>query len=76
LISRLFSALLTLSLVASLGSAASAGTSKQCRDAQGKFTKCPSPAPSAAATKQCRDAKGKYTKCPSPAPSAAATKKP
>jgi hypothetical protein len=34
----------------------------QCRDASGKFIKCPpmtSPAP-----KHCRDAKGKFVKCP------------
>ncbi len=33
----------------------------QCRDAKGKFVKCPT-TPTAA--KQCRDAKGKFTKCP------------
>jgi len=35
-------------------------SAKQCRDAQGKFTKCPTTAP---APKHCRDAKGKFVKC-------------
>ena len=37
-----------------------------CRDAHGKFIKCP-PKPAAIAkakAKQCRDAKGKFIKCP------------
>ncbi len=37
-------------------------SAKTCRDAKGKFIKCPTavvtPAP-----KRCRDAKGKFTKC-------------
>lgn len=33
----------------------------QCRDAKGKFIKCPEkPAP---APKKCKDAKGKFAKC-------------
>jgi hypothetical protein len=32
-----------------------------CRDAKGKFIKCPPPKPV-----QCRDAKGKFIKCPAP----------
>ena len=31
-----------------------------CRDAKGKFTKCPTPAPKPT---KCRDAKGHYAKC-------------
>ena len=35
-----------------------------CRDAKGKFTKCP---PAAAAPKPvCKDAKGKFAKCGTP----------
>lgn len=50
--------------VAALALALSAGSAfaKPCRDASGKFTKCP-----AAATKQvCRDASGKFAKCDAP----------
>ena len=32
-----------------------------CRDAKGKFIKCPHKAP--AKTTRCRDAKGKFAKC-------------
>jgi hypothetical protein len=35
-------------------------SAKQCRDAHGKFMKCPAMAP---APKHCRDAKGKFVKC-------------
>jgi hypothetical protein len=36
-----------------------------CRDAKGKFVKCPTKAAPAKATKstRCRDAKGKFVKC-------------
>ena len=35
-----------------------------CRDAKGKFIKCPAkPAPKAA---RCKDAKGKFAKCTAP----------
>ena len=37
----------------------------QCRDAKGKFTKCPTKAAPAKPTK-CRDAKGHYAKCGTP----------
>jgi len=40
-----------------------------CKDAKGKFTKCPDPKPVAKPT-QCRDAKGKFAKCPTAAPPA------
>jgi hypothetical protein len=33
-------------------------SAKPCRDAHGKFVKCPT------MHKQCRDAKGKFVKCP------------
>jgi hypothetical protein len=34
-----------------------------CKDAKGKFIKCPPPPPPVAKG-PCRDAKGKFTKCP------------
>jgi len=34
-----------------------------CRDAKGKFVKCPAPASAPAKPKQCRDKKGKFIKC-------------
>ena len=34
-----------------------------CRDAAGKFTKCPKPA---GGTIRCKDAKGKFAKCGMP----------
>jgi hypothetical protein len=37
-------------------------SAKQCRDAHGKFIKCPAPTH---AQKRCRDAKGKFVKCSS-----------
>lgn len=54
--------LVAMSLVATPVTAATA----PCRDAHGKFIKCP---PKVAAkakpkAKQCRDAKGKFIKCP------------
>ncbi len=58
---RFLTALLALSFAVGIGSAASA---KSCRDAKGKFMKCPSAMASPAPTK-CRDAKGKFMKCSS-----------
>jgi hypothetical protein len=34
-----------------------------CKDAKGKFVKCPPPA---AASSRCKDAKGKFVKCGTP----------
>lgn len=34
-----------------------------CRDAHGKFVKCPPKPAAKAKPKQCRDAKGKFIKC-------------
>jgi len=50
-------ALSTLSLIA--GSAP--GIAAPCRDAKGKFIKCPTK--KAAAPARCRDTKGHYAKC-------------
>ncbi len=57
---RLLSSMVAFAFVAALGSGAA--SAKQCRDAKGKFMKCPTTT-SAPATK-CRDKKGKFTKCP------------
>lgn len=50
----------------SVGLLASAAPSiaAPCRDAKGKFIKCPSTAPVKAA--RCKDAKGKFAKCGTP----------
>jgi len=48
-------ALLALGLVAGAGPSLAVAP---CRDAKGKFVKCPKPAPT-----RCRDAKGKYAMC-------------
>jgi len=51
---------------------ASVADAKACRDAKGKFIKCPqmvsgpAAAPGKAKPKQCRDAKGHFTKCGTP----------
>ena len=34
-----------------------------CKDAKGKFTKCPAKPVAKAKPKQCRDKKGKFIKC-------------
>lgn len=59
----LLSALMVVFLAGLGGGMASA---KSCRDAKGKFVKCP-PVAMTAAPKRCRDAKGKFMKC-KPAP--------
>ena len=67
--------LVTFAIALSLGLLAASGASAkaaQCKDAQGKFIKCPpaaaataTPAPAAKAAKaaRCKDAKGKFIKC-------------
>lgn len=58
----------TLTLIVAIAFAVSLGTSadaKSCRDAKGKFVKCP-PAATATAPAKCRDAKGKFAKCSAP----------
>jgi hypothetical protein len=48
--------------VALLAGSASDAAAKQCRDAKGKFIKCP-----AVATAHCKDPKtGKFVKCTAP----------
>ena len=38
-----------------------------CKDAKGKFIKCPPPVAAPASKGPCKDAKGKFVKCPPPA---------
>lgn len=45
--------------------AASPTLAAPCKDAKGKFTKCPPPAAAAPGTR-CKDAKGKFAKCGTP----------
>ncbi len=48
--------------IAMLGFAAQASAAP-CKDAKGKFVKCPAAAP---APVRCKDAKGKFAKCGTP----------
>jgi hypothetical protein len=43
--------------------ASSAFAAAPCKDAKGRFTKCPAPA---VASARCKDAHGKFAKCGSP----------
>jgi hypothetical protein len=50
--------------VSLLASSAPSFAAAPCKDAKGKFMKCPAKAVAKAAKpKQCRDAKGRFTKC-------------
>ena len=51
-------------LLATAGLLAAPGYAAACRDAKGKFIKCPAAAPAAAT--RCKDAKGKFVKCGTP----------
>ena len=54
-----------------LAFSAAAATAAPCKDAKGKFIKCPAPA-----TKQvCKDDKGKFAKCGTPGAKPVAVKK-
>lgn len=58
----------TLALAAaalSLSVAGNALAAAPCKDAKGKFMKCPSPAAAKTAAR-CKDAKGKFAKCSAP----------
>ncbi len=83
---KVVAALLVLGALGMMPAMSHAANANQCKDAKGKFIKCPAvvakptpavvkatPAASTASTK-CRDAKGKFIKCPTTA--AAATPKP
>ena len=65
---RLLTSLMAFVFIAGLGSGVA--SAKSCRDAKGKFTKCPT-AMAAPKPKHCRDTKGKFIKCK---PSTAMTK--
>ena len=54
---------LALSAVSLLAGSMPALAAAPCKDAKGKFTKCPQKKAAAAKPKQCRDAKGHYAKC-------------
>jgi hypothetical protein len=58
MIKILSTAFLVMALSAASASAA------PCKDAKGKFTKCPAAAP--VAKQVCKDAKGKFAKCGTP----------
>ncbi len=47
------------------GSACGIASAKSCRDAHGKFMKCPAAMKMKMKAKPCRDAKGKFVKCSS-----------
>lgn len=57
-------ALLALSLL-SLAAIPATASAAPCRDAKGKFVKCPQKA-AVAAPKRCKDAKGKFARCGTP----------
>ena len=65
MIRTMFAAVASLSLLAGAPALAA-----PCKDAKGKFTKCP-PAP--AKPVRCKDAKGKFVKCGTPGAKAQAT---
>ena len=66
---------LAFALLAVAGNASAA----QCKDAKGKFIKCPPVAAATATTTttaaavRCKDAKGKFIKCPAPTATTTAT---
>ena len=53
--------IIVLSVVGLIGGSAPAIGAAPCRDAKGKFIKCPTKKP--VAPTRCRDAKGKFAKC-------------
>ena len=58
---RFSALLLAVAFAASMGAA----DAKQCRDAKGKFTKCPAAATPKPKATPCHDKKtGKFIKCP------------
>ena len=49
-----------------LAFAGHAGAAAPCKDARGKFTKCPPVAAAPAKPARCKDARGKFAKCGAP----------
>ncbi len=58
------SVMFAAAVMVSLGGMAAPAMAAPCKDAKGKFTKCPPPA--AVKGARCKDAKGKFAKCGSP----------
>jgi hypothetical protein len=56
--------ILALSAFGFVAASSPAMAATQCRDAKGKFIKCPPK--SSPKTNKCRDAKGRYAKCGTP----------
>ncbi len=54
-----------VAIALSLGGMAAPALAAPCKDAKGKFTKCPPPAAPAKGVR-CKDAKGKFAKCTAP----------
>lgn len=54
---------LSLLAAAAIAAVPVGASAAPCKDAKGKFTKCPE---KQAAPKRCKDAKGKFAKCGSP----------
>ncbi len=61
---RFLSSVLSSAIIATfaLATVAAPADAKACRDAKGKFAKCP-PAMSMGMKKRCRDTKGHFVKC-------------
>ncbi len=68
---KILGAILAASFLLGAPALSHAANANQCKDAKGKFIKCPptataSATPAATVAKTtCRDAKGKFIKCPS-----------
>ncbi len=56
-------ATLAATFALALGGFSTGAMAAQCKDAKGKFTKCPTVAAAPAPAARCKDAKGKFAKC-------------
>ena len=56
--------LLTFAAIAAMALTATPTVAAPCKDAKGKFVRCPPAAAAPAA--RCKDAKGKFAKCSAP----------
>lgn len=57
---------LAFAVLSLLAVPASVEAAAPCKDAKGKFIKCPPPKPAPPKPAPCKDAKGKFIKCPPP----------
>jgi len=57
---------LAATLALTLSAASASFAAAPCRDAKGKFIKCPPAAAAPAKPTKCKDAKGKFAKCGTP----------